>query len=270
MTESTALTKAASKELADVYADLGIEEMAGMSNEDMSSSDDYAMPFLSLLQSGSPQCKKSDPRRVEGAEEGMFFNTVEKAVYSEVTLIPVAYRRSFVEWKLREDGGGFVTEYLPGEQPPTVLDDKNRDILENGHELKDTRYWYVLIKNENGSVDPAVIGMTRTQIKPSKAWSYLLAKDVWPDGQERGKAPPFFCWSYKATTVPQQNDEYSFWNWDITRGDPVTDRNIFEAAKALREAVKSGAVREATETLDESSVVNTSDDFDDDNVAASY
>ena len=238
MTESTALTKAASKELADVYADLGIEEMAGMSNEDMSSSDDYAMPFLSLLQSGSPQ--------------GMFFNTVEKAVYSEVTLIPVAYRRSFVEWKLREDGGGFVTEYLPGEQPPTVLDDKNRDILENGHELKDTRYWYVLIKNENGSVDPAVIGMTRTQIKPSKAWSYLLAKDVWPDGQERGKAPPFFCWSYKAKTVPQQNDEYSFWNWDITRGDPVTDRNIFEAAKALREAVKSGAVREATETLDES------------------
>ena len=252
MSESKELTTAQSKELATLYGDLGIEEMAGMNTEDMTSSDDYAMPFLSLLQSGSPQCKKSDPRYVKGAEEGAFFNTVEKEVYGdEVTIVPVAYRRAFVEWKLREDGGGYCGEFLPGEQPSTVLDEKNRDILGNGHELKDTRYWYALVIKADGSFEPCVIGMTRTQIRPSKSLANMVTKDHWPDGVKRGKAPPFFVWQYNAKSIPQQSDEYAFVNWEFSRGAPVTDREVLEAAKALREAVKAGAVREATESLDE-------------------
>ena len=50
------LTKAQSKELAALYEDTGIEERAGEATEG-ATQDDYAMPFLSLLQSGSPQCK---------------------------------------------------------------------------------------------------------------------------------------------------------------------------------------------------------------------
>lgn len=261
MSESKELSTTESKELATLYGDLGIEEMAGMQHDDMTSSDDFAMPFLSLLQSASPQCKKSDPRYVKGAEEGTFFNTVEKEVYGEeVTVVPVAYRRAFVEWKLREDGGGYQGEFLPGEQPSTVLDDKNRDILENGNELKDTRYWYVLVIKDGGSIEPAVIGMTRTQIRPSKALANMVTKDHWPDGVKRGKAPPFFVWTYVAKSVPQQSDEYAFVNWEFSRGAPVTSREVLEAAKALREAVKAGQVREATETLDEESVVSSDDD----------
>lgn len=261
MSESKELTTAQSKELATLYGDLGIEEMAGMQHDDMTSSDDFAMPFLSLLQSGSPQCKKSDPRYVKGAEEGAFFNTVEKEVYGEeVTVVPVAYRRAFVEWKLREDGGGYQGEYLPGEQPSTVLDEKNRDILDNGNELKDTRYWYVLVIKGDGSFEPAVIGMTRTQIRPSKALANMVTKDHWPDGVKRGKAPPFFVWQYVAKSIPQQSDEYAFVNWEFSRGAPVTDREILQAAKALREAVKAGQVREATESLDEESVESSDSD----------
>jgi len=259
MSESKELTTAQSKELADVYSDLGIEDLAGMGSEDMTSADDYAMPFLSLLQSGSPQCKKSDARYVKGAEEGAFFNTVEKEVYGdEVTIVPVAYRRAFVEWKLREEGGGYCGEFLPGEQPSTETDEKNRDIMDNGHELKDTRYWYVLVVKD-GEIEPAVIGLTRTQIRPSKALANMVTKDVWPDGVKRGKAPPFFVWQYNAKSVPQQSDEYAFVNWEFSRGAPVTDRNILEAAKQLREAVKAGAVREATESLDEESVDSDSE-----------
>lgn len=255
MSETKELTTTESKELATLYSDLGIEEMAGMQHDDMTSADDFAMPFLSLLQSGSPQCKKSDARFVKGAEEGVFFNTVEKECYGEeVTVVPVAYRRAYVEWKLREDGGGYHGEFLPGEQPSTVLDDKNRDILDNGNELKDTRYWYVLVIKADGSFEPAVVGMTRTQIRPSKALANMVTKDHWPDGKKRGKAPPFFVWQYNAKSVPQQSDEYAFVNWEFSRGAPVSNREILEAAKALREAVKAGQVREATESLDEDSI----------------
>jgi hypothetical protein len=252
MSESKELTTAQSKELASLYSDLGIEEMAGMNSEDMTSADDYAMPFLSLLQSGSPQCKKSDARYIKGAEEGVFFNTVSNTLYGEeVTVVPVAYRSAWVEWKLREDGGGYCGEFAPGSQPRIIAqDDKNRDIIDNGHEIKDTRYWYVLIVTDEG-FEPAVMGLTRTQLKPSKRLANMTAEDKWPDGVKRGKAPPFFVWSYNAKSVPQQSDEYAFVNWEFSRGAPVTDRNLLEAAKALREAVKAGQVREATESLDE-------------------
>lgn len=251
MTETKAITKAQSKELAELYASTGIEERAGEGQED-ATQEDYAMPFLSLLQSGSPQCKKTDPRRVEGAEEGMFFNTVEKTVYDSddgVRFIPCAYRRSFVEWKLREDGGGFVGEFLPGDEPRTTTDEKNRDILDNGNELKDTRYVYGFVVNEDGTTDAAVIGMTRTQLKPSKAWFNLRAKNVWPDGVLRSKAPPDYVWSYRLKSVPQQKDDHSFWNWDVTRDLPVMDASVLEACKNLHDSVKTGEVKRADDSV---------------------
>jgi len=254
--ESKALTKAQSKELAELYSDTGVEERAGEGQQG-ATPDDYAMPFLALLQSGSPQVKRTDARYIEEAQEGMFFSTVDKELFpgeDGVTIIPVAYRRAFVEWIVREEGGGYVGEYLPGSEPKTVVDDKNRDIIkETGHELKDTRYWYVFVVRADGSFEPAVIGMTRTQIKPSRAWFNATAKNLWPDGKLREKAPPFYLWSYIVKSIPQQKDDNSFWNYDITRSVPVMDVKIINAAKELFDSVKAGQVREATETLDEAS-----------------
>lgn len=261
MTDSKAMTKAQSKELAALYADQGIEERAGEASEN-ATQDDYAMPFLSLLQSGSPQCKKTDPRRVEGAEEGMFFNTVDKSVYDNeegVRFVPCGYRRSFVEWKLREDGGGFVGEFLPGEEPKTVTDEKNRDILDNGNELKDTRYWYGFVINDDGSTDAAVIGMTRTQLKPSKAWFNLVTKNVWPDDVQRAKEPPMYVWSYRLKSVPQQKDDHSFWNWDVTRDLAVTDGAVLNAGKNLHDSVKTGDVRRADDSVADSEATGDND-----------
>jgi hypothetical protein len=260
MTESTAMTKAASKELAAMYADAGIEERAGEATENMGQ-DDYAMPFLALLQSGSPQVKKTDARYIAGAEDGFFFNTVEKTVYDPaddgLVFVPCAYRRSYVEWKPREAGGGFCGEHLPGEEPKSYPDEKNRDMLENGNELKDTRYWYGYVVNADGTFDAAVIGMTRTQLRPSKAWVNLTAKNIWPDGVQRAKEPPMYVWSYKLKTVAQQKDEYSFWNYDITRGDPVTDPALIKAAMNLHDSVKAGDIRRADDTLSDTEATDT-------------
>jgi hypothetical protein len=251
MTE-TALTTAQSKEVGALYENLGIEERAG-EGQDGATSDDYAMPFLALLQPSSPQCSKADARYIKGAEEGMFFNTVEKEFYGDnVKIVPVAYRRSFVEWIVREQGGGFVGEYLPGSEPATVVDDKNRDIIkENGHELKDTRYWYVFVIKEDGTFEPAVMGLSRTQIKPSKALFNMAAKNIWPDGKMRSAAPPLYVWSYSVKSVPQQKDDNSFWNWAFERGDAVTDGDLLAAAVALHDSVKAGQIREATDSLAE-------------------
>ncbi len=56
---------------------------------------DLALPFLKLLQSGSDETKKKHAKYVEGAEAGMFYNTVTKKLYNGekgIEVIPVFYK----------------------------------------------------------------------------------------------------------------------------------------------------------------------------------
>ena len=55
----------------DFVSDSGM----GLENVDKQ---DLALPFLKLLQSGSDETKKKHAKYVEGAEAGMFYNTVTK------------------------------------------------------------------------------------------------------------------------------------------------------------------------------------------------
>ena len=59
----------------DFISDAG----AGLENIDK---DDLALPFLKLLQTGSDETKKKHANYVEGAEAGMFYNTVTKKLYN--------------------------------------------------------------------------------------------------------------------------------------------------------------------------------------------
>ena len=45
------------------------------------SSNDFAIPFLRVIQAMSPQLKKSDGKYIDGAGQGMLFNTVTNEVY---------------------------------------------------------------------------------------------------------------------------------------------------------------------------------------------
>ena len=70
----------------DFVADSGM----GLENIDKS---DLALPFLKLLQSGSDETKKKHAKYVEGAEAGMFYNTVTKKLYNGekgIEVIPVS------------------------------------------------------------------------------------------------------------------------------------------------------------------------------------
>ena len=103
------------------------------------SADDYAIPFLRVLQSMSPQLKKSDGKYIQGAEEGMFFNTVTESIYDGtegVSIIPCAYKKKYIEWIPREKGGGFVSD----EHDASILkqckkNDKGRFIYTNDNEI---------------------------------------------------------------------------------------------------------------------------------------
>ncbi len=152
-------TEVALKKQQELAMAAAMAEDAGAGFEEATSTS-FAIPFLQILQSGSPQCKKSDGAYIKGAEEGMFFNTVTQELYDGeegIVVVPCHFTNRLVEWKPRESGGGFVAEHQIGETPATTKDDKGRDLLPNGNTLVDTRNHYVLIETKDGSLTPAII-----------------------------------------------------------------------------------------------------------------
>ena len=46
--------------------------------------DSFAIPFLAMLQKGTPQADPDDPAYIKGAKPGMFMNTVTLELFTEV------------------------------------------------------------------------------------------------------------------------------------------------------------------------------------------
>lgn len=228
--------------------------LAGQYTEDSgsgfeeTSAESFAIPFLSVLQSGSPQCKKSDGAYIKGAEEGFLFNSVTGDLFPGdvgVEVIPCHYSHRYIEWKLRENGGGFVAEYLPNDPivGTTERDDKGRNMLPNGNQLSDTRNHYVLIRTANG-LTPAIMSLSSSQLKVSKKWmSMMQGQKVKDPATGMYQIAPMFSNIYKVTTVAQSNDKGSWFGYDFALVGKVTDEGEYLEAKNFNHAVKAGMTK---------------------------
>jgi hypothetical protein len=204
----------------------------------------YAIPFLVILQSLSPQCKKSDPAYIKGAEEGDIYNSVSGELYAAgegVRIIPCGYAQTFVEWITREKGGGFVAEHDPVSgaalRAKATRDDKSRDILPNGHQLNDTRNHYVLVEDSDGNWQPALLSLTSTQIKASRLFMSNMQRIC------STNKLPMYALVYRFTTQAQKNDKGAWFGAVFEHESYVEDANAYAAAKAFNEQVRSGAVK---------------------------
>lgn len=211
------------------------------------SAESFAIPFLSILQSGSPQVKKSDGAYIKGAEEGMLYNSVTGELYGEegVEVIPCHYTHRFIEWKTREAGGGFVAEHLPSDPivTATVRDDKGRNITSNGTQVSDTRNHYVLIRTADG-LTPAIMSLSSSQLKKSKKWmSMMQGQKIKNPTTGMFEQAPMFSNSYRVTTVPESNDKGSWFGYDFKLSGKVTDVSEYAEAKNFSHAIKAGQTR---------------------------
>lgn len=223
------------------------ENDAGSGFEEADSSA-YAIPFLQVLQSGSPQCKKSDGAYIKGAEEGMLYNTVTKEIYSGeegIVIIPCHYTQRFVEWKPREAGGGFVAEHLPTDPVvgTTQKDDKSRDLLSNGNTLVDTRNHYVLVLGTDGTVTPALLAMSSTATKTSRQWMSKMQGIKIKKADGTFVTAPMSSRRYRLTTVAKSNDKGSWFVPDVAIDGIVEDMGQYNAATEFRNAVRAGEAK---------------------------
>ena len=206
-------------------------------------SQDYSIPFLTLLQKGSPQCDDSKGGFIKEARPGMFFDAGSGELLDVVRVVPCHYSRKIVEWKSRESGGGFVAQHEPGEEETLPRNDKGVPYRENGNILVDTRYFFCMRLNENNDSTPVIIAMSSTQTKKAKLWmSRMQAIKATGEGGKRF-TPPMYSHVWKLTSVSEQNDKGTWKGYKIELEGPITAGDLFRQAKDSRELFRSTEVK---------------------------
>lgn len=207
--------------------------------------DDFAIPYLSIAQPGSPQLKKQDGKYIAGLEMGNLFDTVEGKRYEAVRVIPCYRERFFVEWVPKKSGGGFVARHPVSSNlfTTTTQDaETGKDVLPNGNELIDTTYLYALVIGQDGVNRAVVISFARTSMKKYKKLM-SIARNLRIQGKNGVFNPPLYSHVYGLKTVletsKKSGDDY--YNWEVD-GDPlmVTEAQLQEAM-SLYKAVSTGA-----------------------------
>jgi hypothetical protein len=234
-----------------VKYDYGADSGAGFENQ---TQDDYQIPFLNQLQALSPEISGGKDEKLAGAEIGMFVNSVSKKLYGEVVLVPCMTKHTFVEWRPREQGGGFVAEHaidspIVAEAKAAAAGDITKLKTEKGNDLIDTFSIFAVLIDEPFAEQPddmVVISFAKTKAKRYREIMTRLrtCKDA--------KNAPIFAHQLRMTSTDEVNAaKQPYKNVKLT---PAVENDvlksmlppgnpILEAARALNESVKSGVAK---------------------------
>jgi hypothetical protein len=226
--------------------------------------EDFAIPYLNIIGDTSPQIDKEDSEYIQGAEAGMIFNNVTDKVYSEITVLPVYYRRRYVEWAERGEGPGApVNIYTPTQfdqmkrEGKVVRGEDNKERIVGGDTyIENTAEHYVIVLEPDGMWSKAIIKMKSTQLKKSRTWNSIMSNQRRVDGDEVYQ-PKDFAKAYKMKTIREKNDKGKWFGWVISEDkwiDEIENPNIqkiYEDAMMFEKQIHSGEVDSTPQREDE-------------------
>jgi hypothetical protein len=208
------------------------------------SQEDLALPFLKILGQLSPEVNKRDGKYVEGAEPGKIINTVTNALYDTINVIPVFYKRQYIEWQDRGTTGSGAPVAIHDADSDVVNQTTRgkdyKDRLPNGNYLDNTASHFVLTVGDNPST--ALISMKSTQLKVSRKWNSMMM-GIKMQGKNGLFTPPTYSHIYKLSTTQMSNDKGTWFGWDVSKVGPVENADLYGTAKAFAESVGKGEVQ---------------------------
>ena len=206
---------------------------------------DYAIPFLRVIQAMSPHLKKSDGKYIEGAQQGMLYNTVTNELFDGeegVLVIPCSYSKQWIEWVPRTQGGGFVN----ADHDASILEkctrnDKKEYIMESGNEIKETAQYFSLIVNDEAEPEQVLLSFTSSQLGFSRRWNSMLRTARVKNAEGNSVLAPMFSYIYRLKTVEQSNDLGSWYGVTAEREKP-TPIELARLSLDFMKAANGGAV----------------------------
>ena len=243
MLENSNEKQVAVKQEAGLPSDALFEADAklGFENIDQES---LALPILKLLQNGSGEAQKRNANYVEGAEPGMFFNTVTRKLYDGekgIQVIPCHYRLEYQEWADFGTGSGRPENIYPASSDilsKTTKDAMGKDRLPNGNYIQKTSQHFVII-TDGKSAETALISMYSSQAKVSRKWNSMMMS-ITKNGKDGPYTPPPFSHYYKISSVENTGKGNQWYGYNIVKAGEVTDANVYKRAKTFYESCRRG------------------------------
>tara|TARA_Y100000401_G_scaffold34980_1_gene26097 strand:+ start:534 stop:1292 length:759 start_codon:yes stop_codon:yes gene_type:complete len=243
MLENSNEKQVAVKQEAGLPSDALFEADAklGFENVDQES---LALPILKLLQNGSGEAQKRNPNYVEGAEPGMFFNTVTRKLYDGekgIQVIPCHYRLEYQEWADFGTGSGRPENIYPASSDilsKTTKDAMGKDRLPNGNYIQKTSQHFVII-TDGKSAETALISMYSSQAKVSRKWNSMMMS-ITKNGKDGPYTPPPFSHYYKISSVENTGKGNQWYGYNIVKVGEVSDANVYKRAKTFYESCRRG------------------------------
>ena len=201
-----------------------------------------ALPILKLLQNGSGEAQKRNQNYVEGAEPGMFLNTVTKKTYdgaNGIEVIPCHYKLEFQEWADFGTGSGRPENIFDANSDilSKTKNEMGKDRLDNGNYILTVGQHYVLILDGN-STENALISMSSSQGKISRKWNSMMMS-ITLDGKNGPYTPPSFSHKYKLTSVLNSGKGNQWYGFNVTKVGPVEEPSLYERAKKFYTSLAS-------------------------------
>jgi|TARA_Y100000289_G_scaffold489_1_gene502 hypothetical protein len=206
------------------------------------SQEDLALPFLKVLGQLSPEVNKTHGKYVEGAEPGKIINTVTNELYSNINVVPVFYKRKYIEWQDRGTSTGAPVAIHESDSDiisQTTRGKDYKDRLPNGNYLENTADHFVILLGD--SPQTALISMKATQLKVSRKWNSMMM-GIKMQGKNGLFTPPTYSHIYSLKPVQMSNDKGTWFGWDVAKVGPVTDKGIYDIAKTFAERVGKGEI----------------------------
>ena len=207
-------------------------------------SESVALPILKLLQNGSAEAQRKHANYVEGADPGMFFNTVTRKIYDGEKgnhVIPCHYRLEYQEWADFGTGSGRPENIFPGNSDilsKTTKDAMGKDRLPNGNYIQKTAQHFVII-SDGKSAETALISMYSSQAKISRKWNSMMMS-ITIDGKDGRFTPPPFSHIYKLSSVKNTGKGNEWYGYNIQKVGQITDANLYKRAKTFYESCRRG------------------------------
>lgn len=214
------------------------EQHAGKNLEDISAQE-RTMPYLRILQDGSPERKKSEDRYIEGAEAGMLINSATDELISGesgVVIVPLFRRRCFVERTAGQKDRQTIARHEP--ESALVLetlqanrrDAQNYVLTASGNQLVETVYLSALLLDgpdaEDGELVCIVFQRTKLQ-----AWKKLIGPI-----DRFSRQYPMFAHRIRLTTSLERRDAGNSYNFVPT---PVNAK----PGASLRENIEASLIQ---------------------------
>jgi len=239
-------------------------DMAEFAGEGMDSigTEDMQIPFLRILQPLSPQLIKNDPKFIKGASAGDIFNTVTGEFWEAdegVNVLMCAYTTKFLEFQLRENGGGFMGE-LDANNPD--IRQTNRvganEMLPNGNELVRSAQFLVLAYNADGMTTQMICDMKKTQMKIAKQWNTRRAGLKIMHPSKGLFNPPMWAVPWKLTSTQESNDKGSWFNYQVQQLEMESvPMPALQEARDLYNSYRAGEIKMSTGEDSQTDTVTT-------------